>query len=136
MRAAGPTARPAHALFQLRLHALDVLLSGFRFLHRDHPADPFIARERRNVLPRGPRRRVGNKRRAQIRRELVYDAAGDRFFAHQHAAERKTETGLPRLEPERARRGEQVRSFHVDAALHVKYSRFHCYRTAQLADGV
>ena len=91
MRATGPTARPAHAFFQLRLHPLHVLLPGFRFLHRDHPADPFIARQRRNVLPSRQRRRISDQRLPQIRRHFVHHAAG-KFFAHRlilYAAELK-----------------------------------------------
>jgi hypothetical protein len=46
----GPAARPTDSLYEFRAHPLDVLFSGFRFLNRDHPADPFVARKRGNVL--------------------------------------------------------------------------------------
>src|ERR1700757_2819449 len=48
--------RPTHSFLKLRAYSLNVLPPGFRFLYGDHPADPFIARERRNVFPFFPRR--------------------------------------------------------------------------------
>jgi hypothetical protein len=35
--------------FKFRAYALNVLLSGFRFLDGDNPANPLIASERRNI---------------------------------------------------------------------------------------
>ena len=61
MRAAGPATRPAVSLLQLRAYPVDMLLSGLRFFDGDHPADPFIARERRNVLPLDARGCVGKE---------------------------------------------------------------------------
>src|SRR5262249_52511979 len=61
VRAAWPATRPAHSLLKLRTYTLNVLLSGFRFFYGDNPADPFIARERRNILPFCQRRRVRNE---------------------------------------------------------------------------
>ena len=61
MRAARPATGPAHPLLQLRANPLDMLPPGFRLLHGDHPADPFIARERGNILPVCPRDWVGYK---------------------------------------------------------------------------
>jgi hypothetical protein len=61
VRTAWPATRPAHSFLKFRAHPLDVLPSGFRFLDGDNPADPFIAREWRNVLPFGPRQRVRNE---------------------------------------------------------------------------
>jgi hypothetical protein len=51
VRAAWPATRAAHSFFKLRADSLDVLLSGFRFLDGDSPADPLIAGEGRNILP-------------------------------------------------------------------------------------
>jgi len=82
MRATRPAARPSHSLFKLRSGPLNVLPSGFRFLDRDNPADPFIARERRNVLPCCPRLRVRNEGLSQIRWHFMYDAARDCFSFH------------------------------------------------------
>ena len=61
VRTAWPATRPAHSFLKFRTHPLDVLLSGFRFLDRDNPADPLIAREWRNVLPFCPCHGVGNE---------------------------------------------------------------------------
>ena len=68
MRAAWPATRPAHPFLQFRAYPFNVLPSGFRFLDGDYPADPFIARERRNVLPLCPRLRVRDENFAQVRR--------------------------------------------------------------------
>jgi hypothetical protein len=61
VRAAWPATRPAHSFFKFRAYALNVLLSGFRFLDGDNPADPLIPRERRNVLPFCASGRVRNE---------------------------------------------------------------------------
>ena len=82
MRAAGPAARPALAFFELLAHPLDMLSSCFGLFHGDGPADPFIARERRDVFPGSERGLVGGKSFPQIRRDFVYHAAGDCFFRH------------------------------------------------------
>ena len=59
---AWPATRPAHSFLKFRAYPLNVLPSGFRFLDRDNPAYPLIAREWRNILPLCQRRRVGNER--------------------------------------------------------------------------
>lgn len=61
VRTAWPATRPAHSLLKLRAYPLNVLLSGFRFLDRDNPADPLVACELRNILPLCSRRRVRNE---------------------------------------------------------------------------
>ena len=61
VRAAWPTTRPAHSFLKFRTHTLDVLSSSFRFLDRDNPANPLIARQWRNILPFCPRHLVGNE---------------------------------------------------------------------------
>ena len=61
VRAAWPAARPAHSFFKFRAYSLNVLPSSLRFLDGNSPADPLIARERRNILPFCPRRRVRNE---------------------------------------------------------------------------
>ena len=80
MRTAGPAARPALAFSELRTHPLDMLAPGFGLFYGDGPADPFIARERRDVFPCGQSGLVGGKGFPQIRGDFVYDAAGDCFF--------------------------------------------------------
>ena len=56
-----PTARSAHALFEFRAHPFDMLFPGFRLLHGDRPAYPFIARKRRKILPYRERLRVSSE---------------------------------------------------------------------------
>jgi hypothetical protein len=85
MRTAGPAARPALAFFKLRTNPLDMLSPCFGLFYGRGPADPFIARERRNVFPCGERGLIGRKGFPQIRRDFVHDAAGDCFFRHAEA---------------------------------------------------
>ena len=82
MRATGPAARPAHSFFKLCAHPLDVLLSRFRFLDGDDPADPFVARERCNILPFCSRRWVRSERLSQVRWHFVDHASDDSLFGH------------------------------------------------------
>lgn len=82
VRTAGPATRAAHSFLKFCAYPLNVLLSGFGSLHRDNPADPLVASERRNVLPFFPRRRIRNKSFPQIRRQTVYRARGDRLLSH------------------------------------------------------
>jgi len=77
MRAAGPAAGPPHTFLQLRADPLHVLSAGLRLLDREGPADPLVARERRDVLPLEPRRGVGQQGFAQVRRHRVDYAAGE-----------------------------------------------------------
>ena len=58
---AWPATRPAHSFLKFCAYPLNVLLSGFRFLDGDNPADPLIACEWRNILPFCPGRRIGNE---------------------------------------------------------------------------
>ena len=61
VRTAWPATRSAHSFFEFRAYPLNVLLSGFRFLDGDNPADPLIPREWRNVLPFCPSNGIGNE---------------------------------------------------------------------------
>ena len=74
MRTAWPATRPEHSFLKLCAYPLNVLPSGFRFLYRDNPADPLIARKWRNILPFCPRRRIRNENFSQISRYSVYRA--------------------------------------------------------------
>jgi len=47
----GQQQRPAHSLFELRAHPLDMLPSCFRFLDGDGPTDPLVTRERSDIFP-------------------------------------------------------------------------------------
>ena len=55
MDAADPTTRPAHSFDKFRDHPPHMILPRLRRLDRYRPADPFVARERRDVLPFGER---------------------------------------------------------------------------------
>ncbi len=68
MRAPCPAARSAHSFFKFTTHSFDMLTPGFRLLHRDGPADPFVASKRGDVFPLRQRRGIRNKCLAQIRR--------------------------------------------------------------------
>jgi hypothetical protein len=59
-----------------------VLLSSFGFLDGNGPADPLIARERRDVLPFGVRRGIGEESFSQVGGEAVHWASGNGFFGH------------------------------------------------------
>ena len=82
VRAAGPATRPALSFFEARAHLLHVVPSGFRLLDIGNPADPFIAREGREVFPFCQRGGVGSESVSQIHRYAVYRAGGDRFSRH------------------------------------------------------
>ena len=71
MRTAWPATRPAHSFLKFRAHPLNVLPTGFRFLDGEYPADPLIARERRNILPQCSRCRRLHESLLQILRHFV-----------------------------------------------------------------
>lgn len=62
MNTTGPTTRAAFALLEFRDSSPEMNFSGLRFLDGDNPADPLVARQRRNVSPRRPRRLIGSQR--------------------------------------------------------------------------
>src|SRR5208283_1043905 len=80
MNAAWPATRSAHSFFKLRAYPFDVLLSGLRFLDRDCPANPLVARKRSDVLPFCSCRRIRNKGLSQILGHFVYRTGGYFFF--------------------------------------------------------
>src|ERR1700676_2483501 len=82
MRTARPAARPAHPFFELRAHPFDMLAPCLLFLDGDGPADPLVARERRDVFPGRQRLRVGRERLAEISREVMYDSSGHSNGCH------------------------------------------------------
>src|SRR5262245_30426249 len=77
MNTTDPATRTALALLKVRAHPVDMLTSGFRHLRRDHPADPFIARERCKALPCSKCHRVGRQGAPQIGWNAVHDTAGN-----------------------------------------------------------
>lgn len=90
MRAAGPAAGAAHSFFQLLYGPPNVLLARLHFLDGDNPADPFIACQGRNILPRGKRRLVGSKHLPQIFWHTMHYTARN-SFAHTLAADQGLE---------------------------------------------
>ena len=64
------------------MSALNVVSARIRLLRRGDPADPFIARERRDVLPGGERLRGREEGGLEVRRQLVHDTARDGGSAH------------------------------------------------------
>ena len=58
MRATRPAAWAAHSAFQFGERLFNADIPCLQFLTRGNPADPLIARERRNIFPRSQRRGV------------------------------------------------------------------------------
>src|SRR3989344_340451 len=81
MNTTDPTARPAHSAFQLRECLLDSYSPRLRFLARDNPANPFVARERRNIFPHSECFRRRGKGLPQILRQFVYCSGGDFYHS-------------------------------------------------------
>jgi hypothetical protein len=59
VRAAGPTARPAHSSTHLVEADLDAAFPGFFFPGGRYPADPLVSRQRRDIGPQAFRSGVG-----------------------------------------------------------------------------
>ena len=78
MRATGPTARPAHPVAHFIEADLDPAVSGVSLLRRRHPADPLIARQRRDIRPDIPHHTVRADGFAKIRWHFVHRF----FFGH------------------------------------------------------
>ena len=100
MRAAGPAAGPPLSVSEVGAAPFDAVSSRFGFFCRLDPADPFIAREGRDVLPRRQRFGVGGQRLFQVRGQVMDHAARDRLFAHRDIAGAIgwLATGLKRLQ--------------------------------------
>lgn len=82
MWTARPTAGSTLAFFQLRADSLDMLRPRLRPLDRRRPADPFVASQRRQVVPPFENVRVGTQRSSQISRHSVHGAGRDSFSLH------------------------------------------------------
>ena len=82
MRATGPAARAAHSAFKLGECLFDTDIPRLRFFAGDDPANPFVARERRDVVPYRFRRRCLNQGLLPIIRHCMYRPTGDLVFAH------------------------------------------------------
>ena len=82
MRAAGPTARPAHSSTHLVEANLDSASPGFFLLCRRDPADPLVSRERGDIGPQPYCRGVRLDGFPEVWRQFVNRAARDRFSSH------------------------------------------------------
>src|SRR5262245_52265767 len=71
VRTARPTTRSPLSVFEVGTAPFDPVSSCFWFFGRLDPADPFISRKRRDVLPCLQRFGVGGERLFQVRREIV-----------------------------------------------------------------
>jgi hypothetical protein len=81
MRTARPTTGSALPVFEAGTAPFDPARSCFRFFGRLDPADPLIARKRRNILPRLQRFRVGGQRLFQVGGKVMDHTARDLSFA-------------------------------------------------------
>jgi len=75
MRTARPTTGSPLSVSEAGTAPFDATNSRFYFFGRLSPADPFITREGRNVLPRLQRFCVGGQRLFQVRGEVMDDTA-------------------------------------------------------------
>jgi hypothetical protein len=82
MLAPRPAAGPALAFFELLLGPVNAALPGLLLLGILDPADEFVARQGRDVLPGSQCRGVGGQRLAQVRGQLVHHPAGHLLAAH------------------------------------------------------
>jgi hypothetical protein len=80
MRTTGPTAGPAHALAHLVKPDGDTAFSSYVFLSGGDPADPLVARQRRNVRPHLSCNRVRMDCILEICRKPMYHTGGALFF--------------------------------------------------------
>ena len=82
VRAAWPTAGPALAFRKILRGPPNMLGPSLYLLWSGHPADPFVARERRDVSPSRERLRAQEEAGLEVRRQPVHDAAGNGWPAH------------------------------------------------------
>src|SRR5678815_1995111 len=86
MRAARPAAWPALALSQALASPGNTLAPCLGFFRGFDPANPFVAGERRNILPRRKRCLIMPEQFAQVCWEIVNDPAGNGLFVrHEHS---------------------------------------------------
>ena len=82
MRAAWPATRAAFPRTQISLKPLQPFRPCVLALGDRHPADPFIAGQRREPVPNRPQVRVRCQHGAQISVDLVNDSGGDSSVGH------------------------------------------------------
>lgn len=71
MRATGPATGAAFASLEILDRALDPAAARRSLFGRDHPTNPFVPRQRRQMLPSRLRRGFRAKSLAQVRRSFV-----------------------------------------------------------------
>jgi hypothetical protein len=71
MRTTGPTTGAAFASLEILDRALDSAAARRSLFGRDDPTNPFVPRQRRQILPSRLRRRLRAKSLAQVRRSFV-----------------------------------------------------------------
>ena len=77
-----PATGAAHATFELRESFPDSDIARLRFFAGRDPANPLVARERRNIVPYCPRRRRLNQGLLPIIRHSVHGATREIVFGH------------------------------------------------------
>ena len=101
MRAPRPTTGTALAFAEVGAAPIDALAPGLRLLCGLDPADPFVAGERRYILPRRERVRIALQRVFEITGEFMDDPAGD-LSPVSHRQPRRAHA-RPKSLPDRAR---------------------------------
>lgn len=77
-----PTAWATLALFELGNGPLNMIISRGLGFNCGCPANPFVARQWRNVVPGGQSRGLGYQGFSQICREFVCRTFGNFYFSH------------------------------------------------------
>ena len=82
VRTSGPAAGPPHAFAHFVEPCGYAAASRFIFLAGGNPADPLVARTRRNVLPYAPDDGIGLNCFPKVRRQLVCRSVRNSFYFH------------------------------------------------------
>lgn len=82
MRTTSPAAWPALSFRQRVAAPRDPVRPRLFLLGGGHPANPFVPRERRNIVPRLPRGRESEERFLEIGRQSMDDTAREFLFSH------------------------------------------------------
>jgi len=82
VNAAYPTAWTAHAFLQLGNNPLYMVFPGGGLLNGNRPANPFVARQRRQTLPDGAGLGGGREGFVYVGWQFVHRAASQFLYAH------------------------------------------------------
>ncbi len=82
MNTAYPATRSAHPFLKFRNDPVDMVLPRLRCPNRDGPTDPFVASERRDILPRGKCFLISSERFLHICRQSMHDTTRNLFYHH------------------------------------------------------